>query len=180
MNTGTTPLPLAGIRVLDVGTLIAGPFAATMLGDFGAEIIKVEQPGVGDALRGSASGGPGQRSENWLVEARNKKSVTLNLRVPEDWKEWADKPLYVLRGAGTYPHRYWCREQYDREETFANAELTTDDMLVAATVYLAAGLVLRRCRRAYCPGGRGTRLRFALAARPSRGAAGRECPRKSR
>ena len=79
----TTPLPLSGIRVLDVGTLIAGPFAATMLGDFGAEIIKVEQPGVGDALRGSAAAGPAQRSENWLVEARNKKSVTLNLRVPE-------------------------------------------------------------------------------------------------
>lgn len=49
----------------------------------------------------------------------------VKMRVPEDWKQWADKPLYVLRGAGTYPHRYWCREQYDREETFANAELTT-------------------------------------------------------
>jgi len=49
----------------------------------------------------------------------------VKMRVPEDWKKWADKPLYVLRGAGTYPHRYWCREQYDREETFANAELTT-------------------------------------------------------
>ena len=44
-------LPLAGIRVLDIGTLIAGPFGATMLGDFGAEVIKVEQPGPGDGLR---------------------------------------------------------------------------------------------------------------------------------
>jgi len=77
----TESLPLSGIRVLDIGTLIAGPFAATMLGDFGAEIIKVEQPGPGDALRGTASDGSAPRSGNWLVEARNKKSITLNLRV---------------------------------------------------------------------------------------------------
>ena len=49
----STALPLSAVRVLDIGTLIAGPFAATMLGDFGAEIIKVEQPGRGDALRGT-------------------------------------------------------------------------------------------------------------------------------
>lgn len=73
--------PLRGIRVLDIGTLIAGPFAATMLGDFGAEVIKVEQPGRGDALRGTSTDGSAPRSGNWLVEARNKKSVTLNLRV---------------------------------------------------------------------------------------------------
>ena len=77
----TESLPLSGIRVLDIGTLIAGPFAATMLGDFGAEIIKVEQPGSGDALRGTANDGQAPRSGNWLVEARNKKSITLNLRV---------------------------------------------------------------------------------------------------
>lgn len=75
------PLPLAGIRVLDIGVLIAGPFAATMMGDFGAEVIKVEQPGVGDALRGTPRDGKAARSTNWLVEGRNKKSVTLNLRV---------------------------------------------------------------------------------------------------
>ena len=75
-------LPLDGIRVLDIGTLIAGPFGATMLGDFGAEVIKVEQPGRGDALRGTTQpDGSASRSTNWLVEARNKKSVTLNLRV---------------------------------------------------------------------------------------------------
>jgi len=74
--------PLAGIRVLDLGNLIAGPFAATLLGDFGAEVIKVEQPRVGDALRASA-GGAGGRSESWLVEGRNKKSVTLDLRGAE-------------------------------------------------------------------------------------------------
>jgi crotonobetainyl-CoA:carnitine CoA-transferase CaiB-like acyl-CoA transferase len=74
-------LPLRGIRVVDIGTLIAGPFAATMLGDFGAEVIKVEQPGRGDALRGTSTDGSAPRSGNWLVEARNKKCVTLNLRV---------------------------------------------------------------------------------------------------
>lgn len=75
-----TNLPLAGIRVLDIGTLIAGPFGATMLGDFGAEIIKVEQPGRGDALRGTPEKGRAARSGNWLVEGRNKKSITLDLR----------------------------------------------------------------------------------------------------
>ena len=79
----TTKLPLAGIRVLDIGTLIAGPFGATMLGDFGAEVIKVEQPGIGDALRGTPVDGQAARSANWLVEGRNKKSVTLNLRVKQ-------------------------------------------------------------------------------------------------
>jgi len=77
----TAALPLAGIRVLDIGILIAGPFGATMLGDFGAEVIKVEQPGVGDAIRGTPVDGKANRSGNWLVEGRNKKSVTLNLRV---------------------------------------------------------------------------------------------------
>lgn len=74
-------LPLSGIRVLDIGTLIAGPFGATMLGDFGAEVVKVEQPGRGDALRGSPVDGKANRSPSWLVEGRNKKSITLNLRV---------------------------------------------------------------------------------------------------
>ncbi|NKB60496.1 MAG: CoA transferase [Alphaproteobacteria bacterium] len=66
---------------MDIGQLIAGPFGATMLGDFGAEVIKVEQPGVGDALRGTPVDGKANRSPNWLVESRNKKSVTLNMRV---------------------------------------------------------------------------------------------------
>ena len=73
--------PLAGIRVLDIGTLIAGPFGATLLGDFGAEVIKIEQPGPGDGLRGTPVDGEAGRPPIWRVEARNKKSVTLNLRV---------------------------------------------------------------------------------------------------
>lgn len=65
---------LAGIKVLDAATVLAGPVAATILGDFGAEVVKVEDPGTGDFTRG------GGRSPGWLQEGRNKKSVTLNLR----------------------------------------------------------------------------------------------------
>jgi hypothetical protein len=57
----------------------------------------------------------------------------VRMRVPEDWKKWADKPLYVIRGNGTYPHRQWCGEEYDREETYANAELTTTRKLKSIT-----------------------------------------------
>lgn len=76
-------LPLSGIRVLDLGTLLAGPFSATLLGDFGAEVIKIEQPGRGDTLRGTPQHGEAGQPMRWLIDARNKKSITLNLRVPE-------------------------------------------------------------------------------------------------
>jgi crotonobetainyl-CoA:carnitine CoA-transferase CaiB-like acyl-CoA transferase len=70
--------------VLDLATFLAAPVCATLLGEFGAEVIKVEQPGAGDDLRRlgqpAAPGGP---SYWWLVEARNKKSITCNLRAPE-------------------------------------------------------------------------------------------------
>jgi crotonobetainyl-CoA:carnitine CoA-transferase CaiB-like acyl-CoA transferase len=74
--------PLAGLRILDVGTRIGAPFAATLLGDFGAEVIKVEQPGVGDFMR---TIGPFEDGYSlwWAVEGRNKKSVTCDLRKPE-------------------------------------------------------------------------------------------------
>lgn len=55
------------------------------------------------------------------------------MNVPEDWKAWADKPLYVIRGAGTYPNRYWCGEQYDREENFTDVELTTKRKIKSIT-----------------------------------------------
>lgn len=73
--------PLAGIRVIDIGTMIAGPFAATLLADFGAEVIKVELPGRGDMLRHL---GPVRNGTSlWFAaDARNKKSVTLDLRRP--------------------------------------------------------------------------------------------------
>jgi hypothetical protein len=57
----------------------------------------------------------------------------VQIRVPEDWKKWADKPLYVLRGLGTYPQRRWCREEYDKEEIFTNAEVTTTRRIQSIT-----------------------------------------------
>jgi crotonobetainyl-CoA:carnitine CoA-transferase CaiB-like acyl-CoA transferase len=74
-------LPLHGIRILDLGTRIAAPFAATLLGDFGAEIIKVELPGSGDFMRTIGPFVDGY-SLWWAVEGRNKKSITLDLRKP--------------------------------------------------------------------------------------------------
>ena len=72
--------PLTGVRVLDIGTLLAGPWGATLLGDFGAEVIKVEQPETGDSLRGAPQNGEAGTPLNWLIDSRNKKSITLDLR----------------------------------------------------------------------------------------------------
>ncbi len=71
--------PLAGIKVLELGTLIAGPFAARLLAEFGAEVIKVEDPDGGDPLRRWRYLHQGT-SLWWAVQARNKKSVGLNLK----------------------------------------------------------------------------------------------------
>ena len=79
-NNGTgSPGPLAGIKVLELGTLIAGPFCARMLAEFGAEVIKIETPGEGDPLRKWRVLKDGT-SLWWSVQARNKKSLTLNLK----------------------------------------------------------------------------------------------------
>lgn len=75
--------PLAGLRVIEMGTLLAGPFCGQLLGDLGAEIIKVEAPGVGDPMRQWGQEKAHGKSLWWPVVARNKKSVTVNLRVPE-------------------------------------------------------------------------------------------------
>lgn len=72
--------PLDGIKVIEIGQLVAGPFCGTLLGYFGAEIIKVEPPGKGDALRGWRSLDASGTSYWWYSIARNKKSVTANLR----------------------------------------------------------------------------------------------------
>src|SRR5258708_1957571 len=72
--------PLAGFRVLDISTMIAAPFSAALLGDMGAEIIKVEMPGSGDALRHVAPM-HADRSLYWSVLGRNKSSITLDLRL---------------------------------------------------------------------------------------------------
>jgi len=73
-------MPLKGIRVIDVSSFLAGPFCATQLAEFGAEVIKVELPRVGDALRRFGTITEGGDSLPWLQECRNKKSVTLDLR----------------------------------------------------------------------------------------------------
>ncbi|HET9566799.1 MAG TPA: CoA transferase, partial [Vicinamibacterales bacterium] len=74
------PQPLTGIRVLDVSRMVAGGIAGMLLADFGADVVKVEQPGTGDPLRQwTADGEPFW----WKVYARNKRLVTLNLHAPE-------------------------------------------------------------------------------------------------
>jgi succinyl-CoA:(S)-malate CoA-transferase subunit B len=79
----TADLPLSGIRVIDVATVIAAPYCASILGEFGAEVLKVEHPMGGDACRNF--GTPTSRGDTltWLSEARNKKSVTIDLHSPD-------------------------------------------------------------------------------------------------
>ncbi|MEX3959064.1 CaiB/BaiF CoA transferase family protein [Trinickia sp. EG282A] len=74
--------PLEGVRIIEMGQLIAGPFAAKMLAEFGADVIKIEPPGTGDPLRKWRLLHEGT-SVWWAAQSRNKKSVTLNLRSPE-------------------------------------------------------------------------------------------------
>ena len=74
------PGPLAGLRVIELGTLLAGPFAGRLLGDMGAEVIKVEAPGKPDPLREWGQARYQGRTLMWPVQARNKKCVTLDLR----------------------------------------------------------------------------------------------------
>ena len=89
MAESDSPAALAGIRVIDIATFIAGPYAGSILGEFGADVIKVEQPQKGDNPGGDPwrrYGTATAREDStlaWLTEARNKKSVTLNLREAE-------------------------------------------------------------------------------------------------
>jgi len=71
---------LTGLRVVELGQLIAGPFCGQLMGDMGAEVIKVEPPGKGDPMR---NWGRGDDKLWWEVVSRNKKSVSANLRIPE-------------------------------------------------------------------------------------------------
>jgi len=74
--------PLAGVRVIDLGTMFAGPFAASLMADFGADVLKVELPKVGDSNRGMApviKGVPGP----WTILSRNKRSISLDIRKPK-------------------------------------------------------------------------------------------------
>ncbi len=76
MTTG----PLDGIRVIELGTLISGPFAGRLLGDMGAEVIKIELPATPDPLRTWGQAELDGHHFFWTVHARNKKAVTLDLR----------------------------------------------------------------------------------------------------
>jgi crotonobetainyl-CoA:carnitine CoA-transferase CaiB-like acyl-CoA transferase len=86
---------LAGLRLIEMGQLIAGPFCGQLMADHGCEVIKVEPPGVGDAMRAWGQGIP-----LWFqVVGRNKKSITLNLREPEGQaivRELAAKSDFLL------------------------------------------------------------------------------------
>jgi succinyl-CoA--D-citramalate CoA-transferase len=75
--------PLEGVRVVEMGSLLAGPFCGQLLADFGAEVIKVEPPGKGDPMRVWGRHRKEGRTLWWPIIARNKKSVTLNLREEE-------------------------------------------------------------------------------------------------
>ncbi|HAD83494.1 MAG TPA: formyl-CoA transferase, partial [Brevundimonas sp.] len=72
--------PLHGLKVVEMGQLIAGPFCGQLLGDMGAEVIKLEAPGVGDPMR---HWGQGETPTWWRVIARNKYSVAVDLRAAE-------------------------------------------------------------------------------------------------
>lgn len=86
MTTSPTPAgpsqsgPLSGLRVVEMGQLLAGPFCGQLLGDLGADVIKLEDPGKGDPLRQWGRERPQGQSLWWSVVGRNKRSVTLNLR----------------------------------------------------------------------------------------------------
>ena len=77
----TKKMPLEGVRVIDIGTLFAGPWIATYMADFGAEVIKIEHP-RGDSLRNFASQKDGV-SLWWKLASRNKKTITCNISSPE-------------------------------------------------------------------------------------------------
>jgi succinyl-CoA---D-citramalate CoA-transferase len=80
------PGPLAGVRIVELGMLLAGPFTGRLLGDMGAEVIKVEPPGQPDPLREWGKARYEGRSLWWPVQSRNKKCVTLNLRTEQGQK----------------------------------------------------------------------------------------------
>jgi succinyl-CoA:(S)-malate CoA-transferase subunit B len=82
--------PLDGLRVIDAATILAGPFAASILGEFGADVIKVEQPGVGDPMRNLGTVGPGGDTYWWWSDTRNKTSVEIDLRTRAGAEELGD------------------------------------------------------------------------------------------
>ena len=84
--------PLAGIRVLDLTQYVAGPFCSMLLGDMGAEVIKIEEAGRGDIYRIQGPHFIGGEATSFLGVNRNKKSLTLNLKDPAGWRLLAGSP----------------------------------------------------------------------------------------
>lgn len=83
MSSDAKPGPLEGLTVIEMGTLIAGPFCGQILGDFGATVIKIEDPKAGDPMRQWGRSLPKGHSPWWPVIGRNKRSMTLDLRTAE-------------------------------------------------------------------------------------------------
>jgi len=91
--------PLKGLRLIEMGQLLAGPFCGQLMGDFGSEVIKIEQPTVGDPMRQWGRDKINGKSLWWPILARNKKCITLNARVPEGQeiiKELVKKSDFLL------------------------------------------------------------------------------------
>ncbi len=84
-----TELPLEGIKVIDMGNYVAGPASATIMGDFGAEVIKIEPPGIGDYYRYTHLGNGMPKSDEayqWILTNRNKKSLALDIKQAEGYQ----------------------------------------------------------------------------------------------
>lgn len=100
--TDTRPLPLDGLRVVDASTILAGPLCCQILGDFGADVVKVELPGAGDGLRGHGRAKDGVGLW-WKEVGRNKRTVALDLRQPDGAEvfrrlaAWADVVVESFR-----------------------------------------------------------------------------------
>ena len=82
-TSATAAGPLSGVKVLELGSFIAGPFAGQLLGDYGADVVKVEDPDSGDPMRGWGVTTPAGDSLWWPTIARNKRSVTADLRTDD-------------------------------------------------------------------------------------------------
>jgi crotonobetainyl-CoA:carnitine CoA-transferase CaiB-like acyl-CoA transferase len=84
-NAEAPPAALTGVRVIEIGTFLSAPFAASLLGDFGADVIKIELPGEGDPMRALGSAFPPHSDSSywWSSIGRNKRSLTLDVRTPE-------------------------------------------------------------------------------------------------
>ena len=106
--------PLDGLRVLDLGTRIAAPFCAGLLGEMGADVVKIEQPGRGDFMREIGPFAPDTHVGNaqpyslfWAVEGRGRRSVTLDLRIADE-SRYVEAALYlVTANARPYSHHDW-------------------------------------------------------------------------